>query len=174
MSKFKEGDEIVRVKGFYKHAPRGYKTKVLKGNEYLDAEGDIININDEFWELAEDTSKPVYTKLMWQCDELLKIGMRFATEAGEYIAEYTNEKSVCFTDENGFLVAINRAYAKPIPAPIDFTDNAPYMFEVGGSKFLGFYEASQEAFFDRDDGGDEMFELCDCTNIRPMTVAESN
>jgi hypothetical protein len=59
------------------------------------------------------------------------------------------------------------------PAPIELIDNAPYMFEVGGSKFLGFYETSQEAFFDRDDGGEKVAELSDCTNIRPMTVAES-
>jgi hypothetical protein len=59
------------------------------------------------------------------------------------------------------------------PAPIQLVDNAPYMFEVGGSKFLGFYETSQEAFFDRDDGGEEVAKLSDCTNIRHMTVAES-
>jgi hypothetical protein len=56
------------------------------------------------------------------------------------------------------------------PAPIEYIDNAPYIFEVGGSQHLGFYEKSQEAFFDRDDGGDEVAKLSDCTNIRLMTV----
>jgi hypothetical protein len=56
------------------------------------------------------------------------------------------------------------------PAPIEYIDNAPYIFEVGGSQHLGFYEKSQKAFFDRDDGGDEVAKLSDCTNIRLMTV----
>jgi hypothetical protein len=64
----------------------------------------------------------------------------------------------------------NEEFGTITPAPVEYIDNAPYMFEVGGSKFLGFYEASQEAFFDNDEGGDEVAKLSDCTNIRPMTV----
>jgi hypothetical protein len=172
MKKFKINDEIVRVSNEQGRIPLGYKTKVLLSYEYTDARGHISRIYDEFWELAEDTSKPVYTKLMWQCDELPKIGMRFATEAGEYIAEYTNEKSVCFTDENGFLVAINRAYAKPIPAPIELIDGNAYMFDHSNFNLedvVGLYEKNTNGF--QYSGGYVI--LSPCTNIRPMTVAES-
>ena len=58
------------------------------------------------------------------------------------------------------------------PAPIDLVNGAAYMFEVGGSKFLGFYKESQEAFFDNVEGGDGIAHLSDCTNIRPMAVVE--
>tara|TARA_R110000803_G_scaffold196737_1_gene260135 strand:+ start:200 stop:718 length:519 start_codon:yes stop_codon:yes gene_type:complete len=171
MKKFKEGDEIVRVQFDTEYAPIGYKTNVLKGHRYKDKDiSHTTPIVNSYWELAEDTSKPVYTKLMWQCDELPKIGMRFATEAGEYIAEYTNEKSVCFTDENGFLVAINRAYAKPIPAPIELDHGKAYTFDYSDSKdVVGVYNTLNDDFI----GTDDTYYYSDCTNIRPMTVAES-
>ena len=171
MSKFKVGDEIVRVECNAEYAPIGYKTTVLEGDRYKDKDSShTLPIVNSYWELAEDTSKPVYTKLMWQCDELPKIGMRFATEAGEYIAEYTNEKSVCFTDENGFLVAINRAYAKPIPAPIELDHGNAYTFDFGDSNnVIGVYDNTNNDLI----GTDDTYYARDCTNIRLMTVAES-
>jgi hypothetical protein len=172
MSKFREGDEIVRACMDARWARIGFKAIVLEGNMYLDALGETKDILDEYWELAEDTSKSVYTKLMWQCDELPKIGMMFATEAGEYIAEYTNEKSVCFTDENGFLVAINRGYVKPISAPIELIDGNAYMFDWSDRPMkdsIGVYSLDSQRFYFV--SGHVLASYC--TNIRPMTVAES-
>lgn len=57
---------------------------------------------------------PVYTQEMADNGRIIESGMLFATNTGEYIAEYTNKNSICFTDENGFLVTITRGYAKPI------------------------------------------------------------
>ena len=63
--------------------------------------------------------KPVYTKAMQDAGEQIKAGMKFRTEAGEYIAELVNGLSVCFTDEFGFFVAINISLAKGIDTRTD-------------------------------------------------------
>tara|TARA_R110000823_G_scaffold295316_2_gene414406 strand:+ start:5966 stop:6742 length:777 start_codon:yes stop_codon:yes gene_type:complete len=75
------------------------------------------------WAVAE-RSQPIlptltYTQAMYDNGVQVESGMRFATEAGEYIAEYTNKKSVCFTDENGFLVTVTRGHARPIDIRTD-------------------------------------------------------
>jgi len=64
-------------------------------------------------------SKPVYTQELEDNGSIVEAGMLFATEAGEYTAEYTNKKSIVFTDEDGFLISINRRYAKPIDMRTD-------------------------------------------------------
>jgi hypothetical protein len=169
MRKFKVDDWMERTNNFYRHAPEGYKAKVLEGYKYMDLEGQRIPINDNIWELAEDTSKPVYTQEMYDNGFRVQAGMKFSTEAGEYIAECTNEKSVVLTDENGFLVAINRAYAKPIPAPIALIDGNAYMFDYKCASYIGIYASPPHRFI-KVDG----FTLSSyCTNIRLMTVAES-
>ncbi len=58
--------------------------------------------------------KPVFTQAMADAGEMIKAGMMFSTECGEYKAEIVNDKSVAFIDEHGFIVAINAGYAKPI------------------------------------------------------------
>ena len=63
--------------------------------------------------------KLVYTKAMQDAGEQIKVGMKFRTEAGEYIAELVNGLSVCFTDEFGFFVAINISLAKGIDTRTD-------------------------------------------------------
>jgi len=63
--------------------------------------------------------KPVYTQELEDNGSIVEAGMLFATEAGEYTAEYTNKKSIVFTDEDGFLISINRRYAKPIDTRTD-------------------------------------------------------
>ena len=63
--------------------------------------------------------KPVYTQEMADNGRIVECGMVFATEAGEYVAEYTNRKSVVFCDENGFLISIDRGHIKPINTRTD-------------------------------------------------------
>jgi hypothetical protein len=175
MSKFKESDEIVRVISGTSWAPLGFTCNYMTASNgfgfYFDIHGRKTFIDEDNWELAEDTSKTVYTQEMHDKGELPAVGMSFATEAGEYIAKYTNEKSVCFTDENGFLVAINRGYAKPIPAPIELIDGNAYMFDYHKNRkpVIGVYSKSNETFLTV---SDDHFAF-NCTNIRPMTVAES-
>jgi hypothetical protein len=193
MNKFKEADEIVRVSNAQPRVPLGYKTEVLLSYEYIDLHNGLSQIHDEFWELVEDTSKPVYTQGMYDNNELPAVGMYFnCSDEVNYdfriddfkgkeveviaVSDFFGKKVITFYHSTKGLGCGNflKSWVHPItPAPIELIDNAPYMFEVGGSKFLGFYETSQEAFFDRDDGGEEVAELSDCTNIRHMTVAES-
>ena len=63
--------------------------------------------------------KPVYTKAMQDAGEQIKVGMKFRTEAGEYIAELVNDLSVCFTDEFGFFVGASIHVAKGIDTRTD-------------------------------------------------------
>ena len=63
--------------------------------------------------------KQVYTKAMQDAGEQIKVGMKFRTEAGEYIAELVNDLSVCFTDEFGFFVGASIHVAKGIDTRTD-------------------------------------------------------
>ena len=113
---------------------------------------------------------PEFTQEMYNNGEMPKVGMIFSTEAGEYIAEYTNEKSVCFTDENGFLVAINRGHAKPLTEPL--IDGAAYIFDAASHTFIGFYRESRNSFFGCLIGGNKICAATEATNIRPLTLAK--
>jgi hypothetical protein len=118
--------------------------------------------------LAEmEMVEPEFTQEMYNNGEMPKVGMIFSTEAGEYIAEYTNEKSVCFTDENGFLVAINRGYAKPLTEPL--IDGNAYMFDDGNQNTDGIYDAESKRFYFTK--GRHLL-VSSCTNIRPLTLAK--
>jgi hypothetical protein len=58
------------------------------------------------------------------------------------------------------------------PVPTELIDNAAYMFNCyHGNNRLGFYESSQDAFFNERDGGDEVAKACECSDIRLMTLA---
>jgi hypothetical protein len=64
------------------------------------------------------------------------------------------------------------------PVPTKLIDNAAYMFNChsGNNSWLsfnrlGFYESSQDAFFNERDGGDESAKACECSDIRLMTLA---
>ena len=63
--------------------------------------------------------KLVYTKAMEDAGEQIKAGMKFHTEAGEYIAELVNDLSVCFTDEYGFFVGVSIHAIKGIDTRTD-------------------------------------------------------
>ena len=78
-----------------------------------------VEKDDNFTLTPRPQPTPVFTQEMADNGVQVEAGMRFATEAGEYIAEYTNKKSVVFTDENGFLVTVTRGHAKPIDIRTD-------------------------------------------------------
>mgnify|MGYP000538649848 CR=1 FL=1 len=119
--------------------------------------------------MSEIKTGSVFTQEMVDNGCQVEHGMRFMTEVGEYVALFTNIKSVCFADEDGFLIAINRGYAKPIPAPIELVDGAAYMFNSHEDNLLdaiGVYSKVHNTLT-------TFKNLCaafDCTNIRLMTV----
>jgi hypothetical protein len=193
MSKFKTGDEIVRTKGDYNWAPLGYKAIVLKGYFYIDALGKSNNeVADDFWELAEDTSKPVYTQEMYDNGELPTVGMRFQCchefEGGSRIDDFNGKevKVIAVSDSLGKKVItfyhstkglgcgnFLKSWVHPItPAPIDLIDGNAYMFNINGT-WVGFYRESRNCFFTQLVNGNKIASVNECTKIRPMTVAES-
>ena len=103
------------------------------------------------WAVAEK-SQPIlptltYTQAMYDSGVEVEAGMRFATEAGEYIAEYTNKKSVVFTDEDGFLITVTRRRAKPIDIRTDkekAIDDISNEFLKGGNTFRSVLEAAYD------------------------------
>ncbi len=101
-------------------------------------EGDYISFDDQWgWGSERYIAKPVtlspiYTQELEDNGSIVESGMLFATEAGEYTAEYTNKKSIVFTDEDGFLISINRRYAKPITPPKTDTEKAISDFHCYG------------------------------------------
>jgi hypothetical protein len=178
MNKFKEGDEIVRTANFWKHAPEGWTSKVANGNKYIDKHGDLWQIRDCNWELAEDTSKLVYTQEYK--GNIYQIGQ-------DYLFSISGE--TWFYDS---LADIDGGYSKPFctkhkewryikgvpaskntgtitPAPIDLIDGNAYMFDYQGSEGIGLYEEDESSFFMVGCS----YNLENCKNIRPMTVAES-
>jgi hypothetical protein len=59
------------------------------------------------------------------------------------------------------------------PAPIYLINGNAYMFNVRDNTFLGFYRESRKSFFYEIENGNKIAGAPECTNIRPMTVAES-
>ena len=57
MKKFKTGDRIVRVVKGRSFCPIKFETTVTENYTYVDADGELISIIEDYWELAEDTSK---------------------------------------------------------------------------------------------------------------------
>ena len=58
MQEFNIGDEIVRVNHFTSWAPKGYSTKVLEGNRYIDNKGEVTHITTNQWELVKPAEYP--------------------------------------------------------------------------------------------------------------------
>jgi hypothetical protein len=112
---------------------------------------------------------PTFTQEMADNGVQVEAGMKFATEAGEYIAEYTNKKSVCFTDENGFLVTITRGYAKPLTPPITLIDGECYQFDYHKGTFKGYFKLSTGRLYHSTGYYHESV----CTNIQPLTVGKA-
>lgn len=121
---------------FWSGAPKGYNYFSKENTEHYDCflrvKGDTLMVMrketgfTECFDVSElgkydyverpipKQTKPVYTQAMKDNGDMVEAGMLFATKTGEYAAEYTNKKSIVFTDEEGFLISLNRGYAKPI------------------------------------------------------------
>jgi hypothetical protein len=185
MSKFKEGDKIVRVANFYRHAPEGFQAKVLKNYRYLDFEGQSIPVNDHIWELAEDTSKPVTVTHEGNVYEVgkryvftdsLPLGDDFTVSKLNFIYVPNSDPSYVF-DSEGLpyryavsLSEVNLDAGTITPAPIELINGNAYMFDWRSSKdLIGIYSVCREIIITIGDN----FISKHCTNIRPMTVAES-
>jgi hypothetical protein len=94
----------------------------------------------------------------WETDKLVSIS---------YVAAYPFKVAGC---EWSLIRETESKIGTITPAPIELIDNGAYMFDFKDETCIGFYELSQEAFFDRHDGGKQIAKLSFCTNIRPMTV----
>ena len=61
MSKFKVGDEIVRVNTKASWAHIGYTATVLEGHQYLGKDFCVKRIFDHQWELVQEVAKPKWS-----------------------------------------------------------------------------------------------------------------
>jgi hypothetical protein len=177
MNKFKEGDGIVRASMDARWARIGFKATVLCGNMYLDALGKINEIIDDYWELAEDTSKLVTVTHEGNVYELDKHYLFGNSHQLHRLLKIDKLSDFPFRvldkgQENGFtkihLVDLNTGTITP--APIELINGAAYSFSVRKSETViaGIYDGR---VFNVSQGQWVDFESC--TNIRPMTVTES-
>jgi hypothetical protein len=175
MNKFKEGDGIVRASMDARWARIGFKATVLCGNMYLDALGKINEIIDDYWELAEDTSKLVTVTHEGNVYEVGKYYL-FSDNGNEWALS----RLACINSQNSFKFESDRSVWNLIKetkgsigtittAPIELIDGNAYMFNYQGIKHIGLYEKNESSFFMVGCS----YNLENCTNIRPMTVTES-
>jgi hypothetical protein len=175
MKKFKEGDEIVRTRDGHVWAPIGYRSIVLRGYFYIDALGKSSNqVTDEFWELAEDTSKPVTEEYEGNVYEIGGL-YNFSTDSTVYrqlLGIKANSEYPFIVNGNCFssIQEISAILGTITPAPIELIDGNAYMFDFGvvGNR-VGVYDNSSGKFI----YPAGYVSAANCTNIRPMTVAES-
>jgi hypothetical protein len=183
MSKFKESDEIVRTKIECKSAPIGYKTIIEVGTLsrkllYPNIYGRLVSVNEDDWELAEYTSKPVTVTYEGNVYEIGKsylfsdTGSTWAVDVLMAINEPHDFKFIgsdcnwrkCKSAVLGELGTIT-------PAPIELINGAAYIFNCNGKNGIsGIYDKDTDRLYSV---GGIFRELDYCTKIKPLTVAES-
>jgi hypothetical protein len=197
MSKFKIKD-LIKVTGINNKLNDKIKigdtrtvTSTISDGVQLD---DILDgwIHDVDIELAEDTSKPVYTQEMYDNCELPTVGMYFnCSDEINYdsriedfkntevkviaISDLDQKKVITFYHLTMGLGCGNflKSWVHPItPAPIELIDGNAYMFNINGT-WVGFYRESRNCFFTQLINGNKIASVNECTKILPMTVAES-
>jgi hypothetical protein len=198
MRKFKVGDvvKILRITGGYigifKIGDIGFIDECQHGEHlFVALTGD--DKNSPCWhsvnniELAEDTSKPVYTQEMADNGEVPAVGMSFLLKnknadktwarPGFYPAKMKAIGDELFIVENGATCndkkesvgSILDYLFSPIPAPIELINGNAYMFDYEGKQTIGLYYKLNDMFY----MSDFSLSVKKCTNIRPMTVSES-
>jgi hypothetical protein len=197
MRKFKEGD---KVKVIGRNATLNRKIKYGDVRTVTNTMSDLVQLDgiDDGWledisvELAEDTSKPVYTQEMHDKGELPAVGMYFNcsdevnydTRIDDFkgkeveviaVSDFFGKKVITFYHSTKGLGCGNflKSWVHPItPAPIELIDGKAYMFDESGYQkkdCVGLYEKFRHKFHLTNYA---VF-VNDCTNIRPMTVTES-
>ena len=180
MDDFELGNDIVRVSNFRSWAPKGYKTKVLKGYKYRDKDGCLFGISDNHWELAEEETKPATAIHEGNIYELNKEylfgdgGSRWVTGV---LKSINCESSYPFRSGSKWklIKTLDPAeFGTITPVPVKLDDGAAYMFdymisdnEIAGVS--GIYDEGSNRFYYQ--GGGFMC-IDQCTNIRPLTLAE--
>ena len=110
---------------------------------------------------------PTYTQAMADNGEFPSVGMMFSTETdGNYKVAMVNRKSVCFVDEDGFLIGIPIGKAKPLTPPIELIDGKAYQYSEEGLYSHGIYCERSKAFSRMN----YQVSIDECTNIQPLTV----
>ena len=179
MSKFETGSTMVRISSFTSYSPEGYKTKVLDGNLYRDQNGSLTPIIDYYWELAEDQAPEtvIYKGNIYE----LKKEYRFSDGGTGWVTGALNsidcESTFPFRSDNRWklIKVYNPAeFGTITPVPVKLDDGAAYMFdymisdnEIAGVS--GIYDEGSNRFYYQ--GGGFMC-IDQCTNIRPLTLAE--
>lgn len=67
-----------------------------------------------FGEASGKLQHKYYTPEMHKIGCKIEVGMKFSTGAGEYEAVFANDKSVCFIDESGHIISIDRDKVLPV------------------------------------------------------------
>jgi hypothetical protein len=184
MRKFKVGDWLVRNANFTRNFPEGWESRVLEDFCVADLDGQLIPINYHYWKLAEDTSKPVTQEYQGNVYDLEGIYLANDIGSGEGNLWTTirlnsiNPKSTHpfrVSDREGWkyitVIRSPQTFGTITPAPIDLIDGNAYTFDYHKNRkpAIGVYSKSNETFLTV---SDDHFAF-NCTNIRPMTVAES-
>jgi hypothetical protein len=189
MNKFKEGD---KVKVIGRNATLNRKIKYGDVRTVTNTMSDSVQLDgiDGGWledisvELAEDTSKPVTVTHEGNVYEVgkryvftdsLPLGDDFTVSRLNFIYVPNSDPSYVF-DSEGLpyryavsLSEINLDTGTITPAPIELIDGNAYMFDYEGKQTIGLYYKLNDMFY----MSDFSLSVKKCTNIRPMTVAES-
>lgn len=107
MRKFKVGDRIVRVTNPKSFAPIGYESVVKEPYEYIDRDGALTPVVDNYWGLAEDTSK--YHK---HHDLIIQWAKGAEIEYGDYQGDWENAATPTWSVYREYRI-------KPIPPKTD-------------------------------------------------------
>jgi hypothetical protein len=195
MRKFKEGD---KVKVIGRNATLNRKIKYGDVRTVTNTMSDSVQLDgiDDGWledisvELAEDTSKPVYTQEMYDKGELPAVGMYFNcsdevnydTRIDDFkgkeveviaVSDFFGKKVITFYHSTKGLGCGNflKSWVHPItPAPIELIDGNSYMFDYhkNWKEIVGVYSQRGESFLT----GMGILRPWNVTNIRPIELID--
>jgi hypothetical protein len=181
MINFKKGN-TVKVIG--RNATLNSKIKYGDTRTVTDTCADMVQLDSisDGWvyecniELAEDISKPVteeYEGNVYELDKHYLFGNSHQLHKLLRIDKLSDFpfRIIDNTHENGFksIHLVNLDEGTITPAPIELIDGNAYMFDYESKQTIGLYYKLNDMFY----MADFSLSVKKCTNIRPMTVAES-